>query len=126
MDKYPLPKPVDLFSTLAGGKKFTKFDFSHSYQQLTSDEKSRKLVTVNTHRGRFQYTRLPLGVISAPAIFQKLMGSILQGTLRVICYIDDILITGVSDRDHLQNLSLVSQQLTKHNIRVKKNPSASL
>ena len=121
VDKYPLPKPADLFATLAGGKKFTKLDLSQAYQQLPLEEKSRKLVTVNTHRGLFRYTRLPFGVASAPAIFQKLMDSILQGIPRVICYIDDILITGVSDQDHLQNLSLVLQQLTKHNIRVKKS-----
>lgn len=121
VDKYSLPKPADLFATLTGGKKFTKLDLSQAYQQLHLEEKSRKLVTVTTHRGLFWYTCLPFGVASAPAIFQKLMDSILKGIPRVICYIDDMLITGVSDQDHLQNLSLVLQQLTKHNIRVKKS-----
>lgn len=58
--KYPLPKPADLFAILPGGKKFTKLDFCQSYQQLTLDEMSRKLVTVNTHCGLFQYTCLLL------------------------------------------------------------------
>ena len=34
VDQYPLPKPEDLFTTLAGGKKFSKLDLSQAYQQL--------------------------------------------------------------------------------------------
>ena len=35
VDKYPLPNPQDLFSTLAGGCCFTKLDLSQAYQQMT-------------------------------------------------------------------------------------------
>ena len=94
VDQYPLPKPEDLFATLAGGKKFSKLDLSQAYQQLPLDEESMKYVTINTHRGLYRCTRLPFGVASAPALFQKLMDSVLQGIQHVICYIDDILVTG--------------------------------
>ena len=55
VDPYPLPKPEDLFATLAGGKKFTKLDLSQAYQQLTVDEESQKFVTINNHRGLYHY-----------------------------------------------------------------------
>ena len=59
LDQYPLPKPEDLFATLAGGKKFTKLDLSlKAYQQLLLDEDSAKYVTVNTHRGLYRYNRV--------------------------------------------------------------------
>ena len=70
VDQYPLPKPEDLFATLAGGKVFTKLDLSQAYLQLQLDEKSIPYVT---HQGLYSYTRLPFGVVSAPAMFQKLM-----------------------------------------------------
>ena len=54
------------------------------------------MVTINTHKGLYRFTRLPFGVASAPAIFQKLMESVLLGIPRVFCYIEDILITGAS------------------------------
>ena len=120
VDQYPLPKPEDLFATLAGGKKFTKLDLSQAYQQLTLDKESRKYVTINTHKGLYQYTRLPFGVASAPAIFQRLMDTILQNIPNVICYIDDILVTGKDDQDHLCNLASVFKQLQKYNIHIKK------
>ena len=38
VDQYPLPKPEDLFATLAGGQKFTTLDLSQAYLQLSLDE----------------------------------------------------------------------------------------
>ena len=101
VEQYPLPRPQDLFATLAGGQKFSKLDLRQAYFQLPLDEASRKFVTVNTHRGLYEYTRLPFGVASAPALFQKTMDTILQGIPGVKCYIDDILVTGVNDQEHL-------------------------
>ena len=65
VDMYPLPRPQDLFATLAGGKKFSKIDLTNAYLQLKLDEKSRELVTINTHLGLFRYNRLPFGVSSS-------------------------------------------------------------
>ena len=33
VDQYPLPKPKDIFATLAGGKHFTTLDLSHAYNR---------------------------------------------------------------------------------------------
>ena len=78
-----------------------KLDLSAAYQQMALDEKSSKLVTINIHKGLFRYARLPFGVASAPAVFQRTMDILLQGIPQVICYLDDILITGKSDAEHL-------------------------
>ena len=79
VNQYPLPRPEDLFATLAGGKQFTTLDLSHAYNQVVLEDSSRKILTINTQRGLYQYTRLPFGVASAPAIFQKIMDILLQG-----------------------------------------------
>ena len=120
VDQYPLPKPTDLFATLAGGQTFTKLDLSQAYQQLLLDENSRKYTTINTHQGLYEYTRLPFGIASAPAIFQKTMDLILQGVPHVACYIDDILITGANQREHFQNLWEILDRLNQHYLWIKK------
>lgn len=79
VDVHPLPKPEELFASLAGGQKFMKIDLSQAYQQLRLDNGSRELVTINTHRGLYRYSHLPFGVSSAPAIFQWFMDSLLCG-----------------------------------------------
>ncbi len=48
------------------------------------------------------------------------MDTILRGLKGVICYIDDILITGASETEHLENLERVLHRLQEHGTRVKK------
>ena len=93
LDKYPIPKVEDLFSTLAGGKIFSKIDLSQAYQQLPLADESKKYVVINTLKGLFRYTRLPFGISSVPGIFQWVMENILQGIPNVIVYLDDILLS---------------------------------
>lgn len=120
IDQYPLPKPADIFATLSGGQRFTTLDLTHAYNQLLLDEESRKFVTVNTHKGLYRYTRLPFGIASAPAIFQRTMDEILQGLEGVACYIDDILVTAKTDNEHLARLEEVLKRLHKHGVHVKR------
>jgi len=78
IDAYPLPRVEDLFAALSGGKYFSKLDMSQAYLQVPIEENSRELATINTHRGLFQYTRLPFGVSTAPAVFQRCMENLFQ------------------------------------------------
>ena len=90
-----------MFSTLSGGRTFSKLDMSQAYQQLPLSQESKSYLVINTHCGLFCYNRLPFGVSSAPAIFQKVMESLLKGIPGVVAYLDDILITGKTDKDLL-------------------------
>ena len=62
MDAYPIPSTIDQLAMLAGGEKFSKLDLSQAYQQLELDEASRELLTINTHQGLYQPSRLQFGV----------------------------------------------------------------
>lgn len=68
----------------------------------------------------YRYNQLPFGVASAPALFQKVMDTVLQRLSHVICYLDDILITGVTEKEHVQNVEMVLERLRKHGIRARK------
>ena len=126
IDQFPVPKPEDLFASLTGGKKFTKLDLSNAYQQVLLDPESQKYVTINTHKGLYRYNRLPFGVANAPAIFQQTMEKILQGLPMVVVYIDDILITGRTNEEHLANLEKVLQRLQQYGLRLKQEKCSFL
>ena len=53
-----------------------------------------------------------------------MMEEILQGIPHVTVYIDDILVTGATDREHLENLQEVLTHLEKAGIRLKKHKCA--
>ncbi len=118
VDQYPLPKPEDLFSVLSSGQKFSKLDLACAYQQLCLDKKSKDYVTINTHRGLYRYTRIPFGVASAPAIFQRVMEQILQGVPGVVCYLDDILIISQNDQKHYKSLQEVMKRLQESGLQL--------
>ena len=50
VEEYPLPTPEELFSTLAGGKIFSKLDLSQAYLHLPVEKESKKYVP------NYQYT----------------------------------------------------------------------
>ena len=120
VDSYPLPRVEELFAALSGGKYFTKLAMSQAYLQLPLDKQSRELVTINTHRRLFQYTRLPFGVSAAPGVFQRCMENSLQGCKGVSVYLDDILVTGSTVDEHLQNLDKVLNKLEMAGLKLNK------
>ena len=86
VNQHPLPKPDELFATLIGGQHSTKLDLSEAYLQIELDDESKQFLVINTHRGLYRFNRLPYGVASAPAIFQKVMDQVLQGLQGVVCF----------------------------------------
>ena len=89
--------------------------------QLALDPESKRYVTISTQKGLFQYTRLPFGISSAPAIFQRTMERVLHGIPNTIAYMDDILVTGASDKEHLETLEKVLSKLEESGMRLKRS-----
>lgn len=118
-DKYPLPRIEDLFASLRGGKTFSKIDLKSAYTQLLLDDDSRKLCTIVTHKGNFIYNRLPFGIKTAPNKFQRIMDSLFK-LPHVGVFIDDLIVTGVDEKSHIQNLYKVFEILNNCGLRIAK------
>ena len=111
VDQHPIPSIDELLARLENGEKFTKLDLSDAYLQVELDDLSKNLVVINTPLGLFRYTRMPFGIANAPAIFQRIIDQLIAGIPKCAAYLDDILITGTNELEHLQTLELVLSKL---------------
>ena len=96
-------------------KKFTKIDVSSAYQQMVLDKASQQLCTINTHKGLF---RLPFGISSSPALWQRFIEQFLARLNGTCVIMDDLLVGGVNDDEHLRNLEAEFQQFQNYGLTV--------
>lgn len=61
---------------------------------------------------------------SAPAIIQRTMEGLLRGIPMVVVYLDDILVSGEDEADHLKNLDEVLSRLEEVDLRLKRGKCA--
>ena len=120
IDQYPLPRPEDLMTCLSGTCWFKKAGLVVCIPTDGAKGRESALITMNTNRCLYRFTRLPFGIVLVAAIFQKTVDAILQGLPWVIGYLNDILVTGTTNDDHLQNLEEVLNGLHQYNVRLKR------
>ena len=112
MDQYPLPTVDELTLEVGNSTKFSKLDLKKAFYQVELDPESRPMTAFITDIGLFQFRRMPMGLNSAPAAFQKIIDHILQGLPGHSNGQDDVLIFGNGDAEHDQRLRDVLQRLS--------------
>ena len=88
-----------------------------AYNQIQLSPESQKRLALSTHRGVLLQMRLPFGISSAPGYFQELMDKLTCDLQGVAVYMDDILVSGATDSEHLQNLRSLLKRLVEKGLR---------
>ena len=73
VETHPMPNIHEMVSTLKDAKVFSSLDLSSAYHQIPLTEESKDITAFITPDGLFRYTRVPFGLASAAALFQRLM-----------------------------------------------------
>ncbi len=107
IDIHPLTHMEDLFTELKGATMFSSIDLNNAYLRVMLHEDSRDLTAFITHDGLFRFRRVPYGLASALAAFQKMMVTILKGLHGVQNYLDDVIVHGRTAAEHDRNLQAV-------------------
>jgi len=66
----------DMLLRLEGFQYATSLDLNHGYYHIELSPFSRQLCTIVLPWGKYEYTRLPMGVSCAPDIFQEEMSNL--------------------------------------------------
>lgn len=83
------------------------------------DDDSKKLLTINTHRGLFQFNRLAPGVKSAPGAFQRLIDGMIADIPGIRLFIDDLNIFGKDWKSHNASLNKLLSRLQEYGFHIK-------
>ena len=115
--RQPMPLPEDLMRRLGGTHYFSKVDLADAYNQIELGPESQKRLALSTHRGVLLQKRLPFGISSATGYFQDIMNQLTSDLTGVAVYLDDILISGTTAEDHLNNLRQLLKRLNDKGLR---------
>ncbi|KAE8209616.1 hypothetical protein CF327_g6421 [Tilletia walkeri] len=118
-DRYPLPRIDDVLESLRGASWFSSLDAIRGYHQADIAEEDRWKTAFVTHKGLMQYKRIPFGLRSAPAFFQRLMDGLL-GPMRwitALVYLDDIVVYTRTFEEHLDALNQLLSAATAIGLR---------
>ncbi|KAE8183042.1 hypothetical protein CF336_g8321, partial [Tilletia laevis] len=117
---YTMPMTDVVFDRLGKAQYFTVIDLNKGYYQFLLDSASRDLTGFVTFRGLRRYKRMPFGLKSAPAWFQRAMDKTLGATRweYAIAYLDDVVIFSDTFEDHLRHVDNILASLERAGLTV--------
>ena len=108
---WPMPKVEDIFSKLNGATYFTTLDLCTGYHHIPLDKSSIPKTAFNSPFGKYEYVKVPFGLVQAPAYFQELMMGILKDFPFAIAYLNNIIIFSKTPQEHLSHICMVFKNL---------------
>ena len=120
-EHYPMRSLDDILTRLSGSKYFSVLDAYMGFYQICLDENSSYMTTFSTPFGRYRHLRMPMGISSAPEIYQRAMDDIFGDLDGVEVVMDDILVHGSSAEDHTRRLEAVLMRARKVNLKLNSN-----
>lgn len=118
----PFPLIDDLVVKTRNCKYFSKLDINSAFWSIPLRIEDRSKTAFITQEGHFQWTCLPFGLKTSPAIFQRIMANIIRKHKLAnftVSYIDDILIFSKTFNQHIDHLAQLLDAIKQEGFRLK-------
>lgn len=118
----PFPMIEDLMVKTRGCRYFSTLDINSAFWSIPLRIEDRRKTAFVTQEGHYQWTCLPFGLKTAPAIFQRILSSIIRKYKLngfAVNYIDDILIFSKSFEEHITDLKRLLDAIAREGFRLK-------
>jgi len=119
---YPLPRIDDCLDALRGASIFTVCDLTSGYYQVpVKEEDIPKTAFSTARRGKFEFTKMPMGLTCAGATFQRLMEIVLAELQWTLClvYLDDIIVPAANPKQLINRMDKVFQRIHQSGMKMK-------
>ncbi|UYV74608.1 hypothetical protein LAZ67_12000262 [Cordylochernes scorpioides] len=122
-DSFPIPLMEDIVQKVQGARVFSCFDILSAYWTIPLHPKDREMTCFSTSEGSYVWCRLPFGLKTAPAIFNRKLSAILQKYKldNVTSYFYDILVFSENEESHLKHLGQIFEILRKEGIQLRRD-----
>ena len=111
-DSYPMPNVEVANLTLAGMSVFTKIDLKTAYHQIPIDDNFKEVTMINMSIGLLKWKRMPYGIKTASAIFQRAIKQVLGEDIKnMVCYQDNISIGATNENELKKKTNIILNRL---------------
>lgn len=110
-DSFPLPRMDDCVDRVGSATYVTKLDLLKGYWQVPLTPRASDISAFVTPDHFLQYTVMPFGLRNAPATFQRLMSTVLNGVEHCEVYLDDIVAYSSTWSEHVRTLTEIFDRL---------------
>lgn len=112
-DCYPIPRMDDLLHATGPTPFMSTIDLRSGYWQVSVKPSDRDKTAFVSPFGTFRFKRMPFGLKTAPATFQRLIDKFRTGLpdITILAYLDDIIILSPSFQKHIEDLNKVFARL---------------
>ena len=110
----------ECLDALVGAQYFSTLDLASGYYQIGMDPQDQHKMAFSTPFSLYEYTRMPMGLTSAPATFQWLMQATMSDFMFqfLLVYLDDLVYSKTFD-EHLEYLERLLQHVTETGLKLK-------
>ena len=121
-DSYPLPRIQEALESMVGLAHFSSMDFKSGFWQIKMAPESQQYMAFTVgNLGFYKFTHMPFGLCNVPMTFQHLMQNTFRELNLMYCviYLDDIIIFGCMEEEHLEHLCLMFERFQEFNLKLK-------